>query len=661
MPNAAEISPTDWAEAAASRRTTAVQRVGVGMATAMIVTPIVGLPFSLAWIVGYMLFQWGEVQIFRPLTDPVRRPMPGWRSLAGCAFMALNTSLYCLPAIPLWLVGGPMGGLAATVMISAAVLYSTLNAPASARVLLCTVTPEFLFLGATPVFMAMNGAPKQLVITVAAAVVIFAAYCMIGWQKQTSIRRKDRLERLAMDARQHRAEREAERRSAYLAAVAHDLRTPIGAILTGAAELERGAVEKSARQHTALITDAGLMMKALLDDLLDHSRLEAGAMSIEAADFNLRALLAQTLRLWAGPIRSKGLELRVEGAHQIPAMVRGDAMRLRQVLNNLISNAVKFTDSGSITLRLRGWMEEPYGHALLIEVADTGPGMRPEQLSRLFTPFDQTEAGVSARHGGSGLGLSISRNLIELMGGRLVARSQPGEGACFTVSVVFPPAVDLTVRATGLDAASRADVARALGPITPRAAVSDTPKPAPVIAPMIAPAIAAVAADAPAVVAVAPEPQQTPQAEPADEIDEGEDRPLRALVVDDHDINRRAVELILAPLGCEIATAADGLAALDLCGAQAFDVIFMDVRMPDLDGRETTRRLRAGGGINAGTPVIAVTADTGEHDIAACMAAGMTYFVSKPLTPSALLGALQFVLSGGAMEDEDATAEIAVA
>jgi CheY-like chemotaxis protein len=129
------------------------------------------------------------------------------------------------------------------------------------------------------------------------------------------------------------------------------------------------------------------------------------------------------------------------------------------------------------------------------------------------------------------------------------------------------------------------------------------------------------------------------------------DRPLRVLVVDDHDINRRAVELILAPLGCDISTAADGLLALAQCETAAFDVIFMDVRMPELDGRETTRRLRAGGGPNATVPVIAVTADTSPDDIAACMAAGMTHFVSKPLTPATLLGALQQVLAGA---DEEA-------
>lgn len=637
MPNAAGTVATDWSEAVTSRRETAVQRIGVGLATAMIVSPILGPVFSLGWAAAYVATELVEIWIFRPLTSKSPGTLGAGRSLAGCVVLFLSAALYCLPAAPLWMVGGAMGGLAATVMLAAAVLYSTINAPSSPRVLVCTVTPAFLFLGATPLFMANLGAPSTLVATAAAAVVVFAIYCLVGWQRLTLSRRRENQNRAESDRRLQFAERDAARRSAYLAAVAHDLRTPIGAILTGASELDHSVMDGGARNQAALITDAGLMMKALLDDLLDHSRLEAGGMAVEAADFNLRALLAQTMRLWTGPIRAKGLSFRIEGAHQIPAMVRGDAMRLRQVLNNLISNAVKFTETGAITLRLNSWVEEPHGHAVLIEVSDTGPGMKPAQLARLFNPFDQTEEGVSARHGGSGLGLSISRNLVQLMGGRLVARSQEGQGAAFTVSVFFAAAVDATIRSTALDAQSRADVARALGPITRIEAVSP---------------IASEPFGGPMPIVPATPPVAAPETGPVNDVDsdEAEDRPLRALVVDDHDINRRAVELILAPLGCEIAAAADGMAALNLCATQAFDVIFMDVRMPELDGRETTRRLRAGGGPNAEVPVIAVTADTGEDDIAACMAAGMTYFVSKPLTPSALLGALQYVLSG----DEEA-------
>ena len=149
---------------------------------------------------------------------------------------------------------------------------------------------------------------------------------------------------------------------------------------------------------------------------------------------------------------------------------------------------------------------------------------------------------------------------------------------------------------------------------------------------------------------VAPEPEPEPVASTPAVADEVEDQPLRLLVVDDHDINRRAVQLILQPLGCEITTAADGMIALERCQEAVFDVIFMDVRMPELDGRETTRRLRAGGGPNAATPVVAVTADTAPEDVAACQAAGMAYFVSKPLTPPALIGALQHVLNDTAAQ-----------
>jgi len=154
-------------------------------------------------------------------------------------------------------------------------------------------------------------------------------------------------------------------------------------------------------------------MKDLLDDLLDHARLDAGRMSVDSRDFDLRLLLSQTARLWAGPARAKGLRLRLEGARTLPRMVRGDAMRLRQVLNNLISNAMKFTDDGAITLRLNAWPDEHGAHVLLIDIEDTGAGMTPKQLRRLFTPFDQTTDGVAARFGGSGLGLAISRDLIE--------------------------------------------------------------------------------------------------------------------------------------------------------------------------------------------------------------------------------------------------------
>ena len=432
--------------------------------------------------------------------------------------------------------------------------------------------------------------------------------------------------------------------TATAAAVGHDLRTPISAILTGSAELERGASDSAARAQARLISDAGFMMKALLDDLLDHAKLEAGHMTVDAVDFNLRDLLNQSARLWRGPARAKGLKLRIEGAATVPTAVRGDPMRLRQVLNNLISNAMKFTAEGSITLRLNVWPEDTGGHAVLIEVADTGPGMTPDQLARLFTPFDQTADGVSARHGGTGLGLSISRHLAELMGGRLTARNGVGQGAVFTLSLRLGAAEAEAVAAPALGQESRDAVARAL---------STRPSTRP-----SAPATPAPAAQALTETPVEPA-TTTADAAPPPSDDEDEGRAMRVLVVDDHDINRRAIQLILQPLGCDIDTAADGMAALKICETSSFDLIFMDVRMPELDGRETTRRIRAGGGPNAHVPVIAVTADTAPEDIAACTEAGMTYFVPKPITPPMLLGAINHVMAMAQSDDEAEIAAVA--
>lgn len=639
-----------WIIAIRQRRRAALQRVAVGLASGLAATPLIGAPLAAAWTLAYMAVQALEMWVFAPVNTSRRADVGRERKVLGCFVLSLNTGLYGALSLPLWWEGGPMGGIAVAIMLPAAMIYSTLNAPRSPLVLACTVGPHVFYMALAPLFMMSFGASDAAVTTVTAAVVIFVVYCINAWRRLAERTVQEGRERRATQRRQREIEQALASQRAFLAAVGHDLRTPIGAILTGAAEM-RDSRDSQVRVNAELIADAGLMMKALLDDLLDHSKLGAGRMSVEAADFDLRAMLAQTLRLWKGAALAKGLNLRIEGAHGIPAAVRGDCMRLRQVLNNLLSNAMKFTDAGAVTLRLKAWPEEPGGWSLLMEVADTGAGMSRDQLARLFTPFDQTADGVSAQHGGSGLGLSISRDLIELMGGRLTVRSQSGQGSIFTIALFLPEGERRTVaEITPLDE-SRATVARALAD-RPRPAPAPRPTPVVQAAPVEQAAPTAPVSAAEALLAqltAAPAPAPEPEPDP-----DADERPLRVLVVDDHDINRRAVQLILQPLGCDIAAAADGMAALKRCEDSVFDVIFMDVRMPELDGRETTRRLRVGGGPNAATPVVAVTADTSPEDIAACQAAGMAYFVSKPLTPPALLGALQHVLS-------DAEGEVEVA
>ena len=628
MPAAASgADPGDWAVAIRQRRKALLQRLGMGAACGLIFSPVMGWSLSIGWVLGYFLVQLLDLYIFAPINSGKVNQLTGLRRVAGWAMLTLNAGYFGSLAFPLWLIGGPMGGICASMLLSAGAIYSVINAPRSISVMLLTASIQFVYLAATPIFMAIYGASTGYVTAAAIAVGVFITYCLSTWQRMNEARLAESAARVEADEKRVAAVRVMEGRSAFLAAVGHDLRTPISAILTGAAELERGATDGSARSQAHLITDAGFMMKALLDDLLDHAKLDSGHMTVDEVDFDLRDLLNQTARLWRGPARAKGLKLRIEGAAMIPAAVRGDPMRVRQVLNNLISNAMKFTSTGSVTLRLNAWSEEPGGHAVLIEVSDTGPGMTAVQLGRLFTPFDQTIDGVSAVHGGTGLGLAISRQLAELMGGRLTARSRPGDGAQFTLALRLQPGEAVEAAPANLDQESRDAVARAL---SGRPSQPATTGPAPQ---SLTPAAADAAAGS-----------SDPDSATGDE-DDDEGRPMRVLVVDDHDINRRAIQLILQPLGCDIATAADGMAALKICENTAFDLIFMDVRMPELDGRETTRRIRAGAGPNAAVPVIAVTADTAPEDIAACTAAGMTYFVPKPITPPMLLGAITHVMT----------------
>jgi len=635
---------SDWAGAIRQRRKALLQRLGMASASALIFSPLLGWSLSFAWVIGYFIIQLLDVWVFAPIVSGKTDRLNGARRVAGWVMLSLNAAYFGSLSVPLWLIGGTMGGICAVMLLSAGSIYAVINAPRSTSVMLMTATIQFLYLAATPVFMAIHGATPGFVTAAAISVGVFITYCLSTWQRMNEARLAESAARVEAEEKRAQAEQIMAGRSAFLAAIGHDLRTPISAILTGAAELERGATDAAARSQAHLITDAGFMMKAMLDDLLDHAKLDAGHMTVDQVDFNLRDLLNQTTRLWRGPARAKGLKLRVEGAATIPAAVRGDPMRVRQVLNNLISNAMKFTETGSITLRLNAWTEEPGGHAVLIAVEDTGPGMTAEQVARLFTPFDQTMAGVSAQHGGTGLGLAISRQLAELMGGRITVRTRPGEGASFTLALTLLKGEAVEAPPRVLDQDSRDAVARAL---SGRMTGSSAPVPA---AQSLVPAAQPETAPAPEIAAPGPVVPAASEPEPvADEEDEG--RPMRVLVVDDHDINRRAIQLILQPLGCDIATAADGMAALKICENTAFDLIFMDVRMPELDGRETTRRIRAGDGPNAGVPIIAVTADTAAEDIAACTDAGMTDFVPKPITPPMLLGAITHVMTMAQAEE----------
>lgn len=575
----------DVARAVASRRTNTCLRLGATLVIAVIlqvyVHPVWGWPWALTYTLCHLFELWAR----RPLEINPGAPVATWRRLTAfvaptitsTAFGALSIMLFSSHVRFAPTLGGMLlaGALLNVVVVNAGDRSATLMAAA----------PHALYLLIVP-FVAKAANPGvNLADALWFGALLMIVSVTVASRTLSAALKAEADAKAEAERRRHEAEEAVAAKSAFVAMISHELRTPISAILAGAARLHSEVPETSSKVHAQLITDAGGLMRTLLNDLLDFSRLEAGRMSVESSAFNLRQALSDTLRLWRPEAARKGLRLRVAGASSLPRWTAGDAMRLKQVLNNLLSNAIKFTERGDITVMFDA---RPAGERTLltITVDDTGPGIFEADLPRLFTPFDQLNAAVVRQHGGSGLGLAISRELARLMGGDLTAARAPSEGARFTLTALLDPA-------------------------------------------------------------------EAPRAEQEDHSVKG----LRVLVVDDHVVNRRAIELVLEPLGVDATLAESAEQALDLLSSEVFDAVLMDLYMPGMDGREASRILRSGDGPNRDVPIIAVTASATAKDWEACAAAGMNAHVAKPIDPVELFGALAQVLAGTAARSEDTDVE----
>ena len=517
-----------------------------------------GYQFLLVWSAAYLVVQLAEQQALkRFLThqNPVRTV--GFNLITDLA-MAI---VFGWVAIPLWQLGTPASAGAAVLLISGSIFTALMGAEGCFMAFISAVAPHLVYMFMLPLVGGSQDDPVTPYYLIGVGLLTLVLVMVFNWSRRAM--EAERSARLA-------AEAQTAAKSAFVAMVSHELRTPINALLNGAAALERQT--GADRGAASLIADAGALMKTLLNDLLDYSKIEAGRMSVECVDYDLRLVVRDTVLLWRGEARAKGIKLDVKGARALPQWVRGDPMRLRQILNNLLSNAIKFTDYGGVTLSL-ATREGAGGREVVMDIVDTGRGLDPAQAHRLFNAYDQQGADTARSFGGTGLGLAISRDLARLMGGDLSAAGDPGGGARFTL--VLP------ARAGAAPSSEAADVSGLQG-----------------------------VADAPLI-----------------------------LVVDDHDINRRTLRTMLEAMGARVETAEDAQTALDAADSQVFDAILMDVRMPGVDGLEATRRLRSGG-LNAATLVIAVTGDVSANDIQACLAAGMSGWVEKPVNAGRLYAAL---------------------
>ena len=380
-------------------------------------------------------------------------------------------------------------------------------------------------------------------------------------------------------------------KSAFIANMSHEIRTPLNAITGMAHLLRRDGV--SARQADRLdkIDTASQHLLSIINDILDLSKIEAGKFTLEESDLSVAAVVADVASILTERAAARKLTLRIDTASLPRIALRGDPTRLRQLLLNYASNAIKFTDSGTIAIAAEILEDNAEDVLLRLAVTDSGPGIDPATLSRLFAPFEQADSSTTRTHGGTGLGLAINRRLAELMGGGAGCSSQPGKGSTFWATVRLRKSGKAVAR-TNHRAGESAEMAL-------RRQYSGR----------------------------------------------------EVLLVEDEEVNREVALAILQDAGLTVGIAHDGLEAVNFCMMKRYDLILMDMQMPEMDGLEATRHIRA---LPDGkdVPIVAMTANAFVEDRQRCFAAGMDDFVAKPVDPDTLFETLLRQLSGRGHENK---------
>ena len=381
-----------------------------------------------------------------------------------------------------------------------------------------------------------------------------------------------------MAAAKAEAERANQSKSAFLANMSHEIRTPLNGVLGMAQALAAEELSDEQRDKVDTMLDSSGTLMTVVNDILDLSKIEAGKLEILPIDADLKAHLSKLVSLWSARADEKGIDLILNVAPDAPKFLQFDPVRVRQCVSNLVSNAIKFTFEGHVEINVSAEPVSDHETKITISIRDTGDGISPDALSRLFSAYEQEKRDTSRRHGGTGLGLKISQNLARLMNGDVVAESKIGEGSVFTFSF-----------------------------ISKNSKVSETRQPADIAN-----------GDA--------KPQSTATLKGA-----------RILLVDDNDVNRKVAKAFLTPHKVTIIEAINGFDALKKLAQHEVDLVLLDIQMPVMDGIEALKRIRSSSEQWSAVPVIALTADAMDGDRQKYIAMGSNGYVSKPIDPKSLI------------------------